>query len=312
MEEKQISKPEMDAEEEETVAAEPETQTETEAETTPSTTEEKAEEKVVERRPIGEATVEFMGTGPFQVFESKDMEERTGRALAAGVIVDFSKFHEDDTDGKQNELIKALNQCKCAARPAMVIDLAPMRELGLLVDGKEWEDPEKDKETKDLSMARLVIPANRIVDVAMVGSPMGQSIMKVNSALPAYRWFQAANLIMQDKNRLTRVIPFPLEQESGELVYQALQVSQDEFRKYQELLVFSVQQCQCPMEGFATASKFAYEILRLRGHEELTYKEVDKTMTHIVIMKDSVMRGVLITNSSGDDFDDIERFSIYI
>jgi len=230
--------------------------------------------------------------------------------LASGLIVDFAEFDEYDTDAKQNGVLTALSKLGLTQRPCMIIELAPVADLGLLVDGKAYEPgPTGVQDENDVAknlppIARIVLPVDKIVDLAQLRPAAGSSMLRTNGAIPSYRWFQAANLLLGDRKEFGRVIPFPLEQENGDVTYQAMRVSPE------ELLVHATQ-LDGTERGFYIAAKYAYECLLQRGHKELTYQEVGKFVTDIAIMKDSSMHGVLILNSGGDDFEGIERLGLY-
>lgn len=243
-------------------------------------------------------------------FETKVMQENTDNTLAAGLVVDFSKFEEDDTDAKQAVVLRALSDLKITDRPCMVIDLAAVRDLELVVDGKDVEETEEEKANTQPCCARIVIPASQIVDIKLVQPAHGASIIRCNGCIPTFRWFQAANLLLHERKTPGRLIPFPLEQENGTTTYQAIRVSAEEFRKYQELLTHCVEQDGVE-KGFFIAAKFAYQVLSDRGCSEITYKQVGNMVTDIVIMGKSFMRGVLILNSKPEDFDDFKKVSLF-
>jgi hypothetical protein len=253
----------------------------------------------------------------FTPFETKEkMSNSETVPLASGIIVDFAEFQEYDTEGKQNAVLTALSRLKLTQRPCMIMELAPVADLGLQVDGKDYEpgptgtQDENDVEKKLAPIARIVLPVDSIVDLTQLRPSAGSSVVRANGAVPSYRWFQGANLLLQDKKEFGRIIPFPLEQDNGDITYQVLRVSPEEFKQYQQLLEHATK-LDGIEQGFYIAAKYAYQCLLNRGHSELTYKAVGKFVTDIAIMRDSRMHGALILNSGGDDFEGIERLSLF-
>lgn len=263
-----------------------------------------------------------MAPAVFTPFETTDKAIHSEtQPLASGLIIDFAQFPEYDTEARQNSILTGLSKLGLTQRPCMILDLAPVDALNLLVDGKPYEpvapppksgDDSEDEDTKKKlpPMARIVLTADSLVDLTNLRPVAGSSIIRANGAVPSYRWFQAANLLLHGKDEFGRVIPFPLEQENGDTTYQAMRVNPDEFRQYQGLLKHAVDQDGLE-QGFFIAAKFAYQVLLDRGHSEISHKQVGKFVTDIAVMGDSSMKGVLILNSGGDDFEDISRLSLY-
>ena len=247
----------------------------------------------------------------FPWFETKIMSETTANApMAGGLIVDFGTLEEDDREAKEQMLLKAMNDMKMTQRPCMIMDLAPVRDLELTIKGEDWIESDTDKLVKQPKCARIVIPVSQIVDLTNVQPVMGSSIIRCNGCIPCYNWFRAANLELHAKNNPMRIVPFPMEQKSGDITYQAMRVVPAEFRAYQELLDHAVSQDGVE-KGFMIAAKYSYQVLVDRGHKEITFSQVGYMVTDIVIMGKSVMRGILITNSTDEDFVDLKRCGIY-
>lgn len=260
-----------------------------------------------------------MAPSMFTQFETKERTtESDDTPLASGLILDLSQFPTYDTESRQNGILTGLSRMDLKQRPVMILDLAPVDALGLLVDGKPYEPPAPkhvDEEDEDAKkgrppLARIAITADSIVDLTNLRPRVGSSVIRANGSVPSYRWFQAANLLLHNKNEFGRIVPFPMEQENGNVTYQAMRVSPEEFKKYQELLAHAVGQ-DGPEKGFYIAAKFAYQILLDRGHSEITFKEVGKFITDIIIMGKSNMKGVLLLNATGEDFHDIERLGLH-
>ena len=131
-------------------------------------------------------------------------------------------------------------------------------------------------------------------------SSSSNSIVKCNAAVPVYRWFQAANLILKYRDVAGRIVPFPLDQEENQTVFHMLRVTPEEFAQYQNLLEFAGSQ-QSLERAFEISARFSYEILLKRGITELTAKQVDHTMTHVILQDGSKIHGVAIENASRED-----------
>jgi hypothetical protein len=246
----------------------------------------------------------------FPRFETRVKQQDTDEPMAMGLLVDFAMFGEDDVDLKQGALLRALSDLKLLERPCMVLDLAPVRDLELVLSDKDYEESEAEKAELRPPCARIVLPAAQIADVRLLQPTVGSSIVRCNASVPVFRWFQAMNLLLHEKKTPTRAIPFPMEQKDGSVTYQVMRVTPEEFRQYQELLRHCVDQ-DGPAQGFAIAAKFAYELLVRRGHTEITFAQVGHLVTDIVIMGKSHMRGVLVTNSTAEDFEGAEKLSLY-
>lgn len=245
----------------------------------------------------------------FSIFSTRVLDT-AGNSLAAGLVVDFAKFDEDDVEAKEVALLRALADLHITERPCMVLDLAPVRALELDVDGKEWVESEEEARVAAPPCARIVMPVSHIADISNIQPQMGSSVLRCNGSIPTYRWFQAINLLLHEKKKPGRVVPFPLEQKDGNVTYQAIRVSAEEFRRYQDLLTHCVD-LDGPEKGFFVAAKYAYQIFADRGHTELTYAKVGSMVTDIIIMKNSLMRGVLLLNSTAEDLETVRRLSIY-
>ena len=244
-------------------------------------------------------------------FHTRVKMEHKNEPLASGLLIDFAQYDEFDQDGRQQGLLKALRELNIKERPVMIIDLATKRDLTLVLDGKDWIETEEEKKVSQPPCMRIAIPVDQIVDLNGVKPKMGSSIMRCNGCIPIPQWFLAANLKLQHECKNGRLIPFPLEQESGDVTYQAMRVNPAEFLEYQKLLSYTVNK-DGPKKGFFIAAKFAYEVLTRKGYKEITYKEVGRHITDIIIRGDSCMKGVLIENSVLEDYEDIERNFLYI
>lgn len=258
-------------------------------------------------------------------FES---EERgvEGGPLAFGEFVDFGAlpYDEDcldDLDARQKELLAAIDRLRAEGDfnpPYMVIDMAHQDDIGLLVDGEKYEEDLAAKalapDARDNPAVKILMPANHICDLSNISGDTagGMSVVKANPAIPVYRWFQAANLMLKHCDQIGRVIPFPMDQDDGQTTFHMLRVDPREYMTYQKLLEFSVQQ-NGVAEGFNIAAKYSYEVLSTRGYNELTAAQVDKFISHVMLSKGE-MRGVLIVNAGRSELDTEEmreKRSIY-
>mmetsp|Transcript_3917 Transcript_3917/g.9832 ORF Transcript_3917/g.9832 Transcript_3917/m.9832 type:complete len:300 (-) Transcript_3917:347-1246(-) len=283
-------------------------------------------------------------------FESRhravDHDDSSGDALMAGVVVDFLAAAPDDDDVDASEkrhlaLAKGLDAAGVRVQPFMAVDLAPVRDLDLLlVDG--GDDQQKKTPFAEVTglldrldrrahgdstgaggkarpvAARLVVPARQIVDIGALAPVAGRSVVRCNPAFPVFRWFQAMNLLLRSEGKGGRVIPFPIESEAPNggapsadplrnVMYHVLRVSQAEFERYQELLAAAIA-ADGPELGFFHAGKFAYEVLLKRGLPEINEQVVGKYVTSVVLMGRPRMRGALVVNSAADDWgEELER-----
>lgn len=235
--------------------------------------------------------------------------------ILSGRYLDLNKVAKYDDDPfadekRQKAILKALDACGIRDRPCMAVDLAPIRDLGLTIDDTPIEDPHKDD--KRPPCARVIVPATQIVDISSIRPPAGRSVIRCNGAFPTYRWFQAINLLLHHENKTAgRVIPFPLETNQGAnhsssvdpstILYHALRVTKAEFEAYQRLLADAVENDGVE-NGFFHAGKFAYEVLFNRGHKEINEKTVGEYVTNIMMMGKPLIRGVVVSNWSDDDF----------
>jgi hypothetical protein len=267
----------------------------------------KMEQNVIESRVLGDT----------RSFYTDTKHEESGTPLASGEFIDFAEFQEYDTESKTKAMLAGLRKMKITDRPCIVIDIAPMRDLGLFLDGIEWKESEEDAKNKTPPCARIVLPVSQLIDLKNIKPAMGKSILRANASVPTPIWFRAANLKLHHQNALGRIIPFPLEQEDGRCIYQAIRVDMDEYKEYNALLTECVSRDGVE-QGFFIANKFAYEVLMRRakrhGKElnELTHATVGRSVTDLVMMGNSYMNGLLIANSEKDDFEDLENQFIYI
>ena len=237
----------------------------------------------------------------FSKFETK--EKNNDHPVAQGLLVDLLDF--DDIDEKQEQIKSSIREYQKTRKfnpPYLLMDIATAENLELIVDGVEASVDEKNKN----NMVKVLLSCHDIVDISNLNNEFGMKIVKTNAAVPVYRWFQAANLLLKFANVHTRVVPFPIDQENDGTTYHMLRVLPDEFQEYQKILNYGVV-VEGTYKGFETAAKFSYEILKKRGITELSEKAVDHTITHVMLKSDSFLYGILIQNSNNDDFENMNN-----
>jgi hypothetical protein len=272
----------------------------------------------MDEKKMEPSTIEAHVPCTSQPFYTEFKHEESGKPLMSGHFLDFAEFQEYDTDSKQKALLKALRDMKITDRPCMVIDLAPMRDMGGMFMGEvKWEESEEEAKESYPPAVRIVLPVSQLIDLKNIKPPLGKSIIRVNASVPTPIWFQAANLQLHHKGAMGRIIPFPLEQEDGKFMYHAMRVDPDEYKEYNALLTECVSRDGVE-QGFFIATKFAYVVLDRRAERlgrkitEVSNATVGKSITDVVIMGDSYMHGVLIANSEPEDFEDMKNQFIYI
>lgn len=250
---------------------------------------------------------------PFYTKIDTEVHDGEKVPLLSGRYLNFKKVADDDdpfaNEKRQKALLQAMREMEMTERPCMVVDLAPMRDVEAIIDGKAWEptDP-SELEEKRPPCAKLVVPASQLVDIEHLRPKVGRSVVRCNKAYPAFRWFQAINLLLHHKGIEGRVIPFPLETNPdaktpspATILYHVMRVSKEEFEMYQKLLQQACDNDGLEM-GFYHAAKFSYEVLFKRGYTEISEKVVGETVTNVVLMGKSLMRGVLIEGVQPEDF----------
>jgi hypothetical protein len=232
--------------------------------------------------------------------------------LASGQYIDFTTIDDEDidcTEKRQKLLLDTMKDMGIKERPCMAIDLAPLRELDLILDGKQWVDPEPEEIRPEC--ARIIVPASQLVDIAHLKPAIGESLVRCNPAFPAYRWFQAINLLLHYAGKTPgRVIPFPLQQQAKddnqptEMIYHILRVTPAEYQEYQKLLKHAVDNDGVE-KGFFHAAKYGYEVLFRRGHTPITSKVVGDHVTSVMLMGQPVIKGVLLCGAKPEDLEEL-------
>lgn len=250
---------------------------------------------------------------------------QNGQPMCSGLFLDATHYNDDILidvlNGKQNAVVEALKRLKKDKDfnpPYMTMDLATLDDIGIIIDGEKY-DAEKNKGAFPVSTEaaknpalKLVMSAVDIVDIkSIMNTTGGNSVVKCNPAVPVYRWFQAANLMLKYCDQKGRVIPFPISQQPEEgkedeevmVTFHMLRVDPREFIEYQRFLDHCVSQDGIE-RGFEIAAKYSYEVLSNRGIKELTAEQVDSTLTHVILKQDARLRGVLLHNYGRDDLED--------
>lgn len=194
--------------------------------------------------------------------------------------------------------------------PFIVMDLAAPKDVGIEGEASYPSDDADDSlVSEDYSLnpnVKLLIPATQVVDLAGIAGLAGTKTVKCNQMIPAYRWFQSANLLLAHAGLKTRVTPFPLEHEKG-VTYHMLPVEPQEFQLYQQILEYGTRE-QGLEAGFATAAKFSYEILGKRGIKEMTEEQVDAALVHVVLgQNDGKCQGILFHRAARSDFEELAK-----
>jgi len=262
-------------------------------------------------------------------FETKE-ENANGKPMATGIFIDATYQNQDTLDSnglndRQTEIIKAikeLNKDGSFPAPYIVMDLTTLDQIGLRVDGEDYkntpgEHPISTEAAKNPAL-KIILSAVHVTDLTTISNTMGgNSIVKCNPAVPVYRWFQCANLMLKYCDQIGRIIPFPITQPADDdqeemVTFHMLRVEPREFIEYQKVLDHCVS-VDGIERGFEIAARYSYEALRERGISKLTSDEVDSTLTHVILMKDAALHGILLHNIGRDDLeDDVLRESHFI
>ena len=308
----------------------------------------------------------------FRGFESEERDS-AGGALAHGILADCSRatsVAREDDGGDVGELQNALVANALRRRradktlsvfpaPYLLMDLCDAKDIGLQPVGSPAAGlpaaglpaagppaagppaagppaagpPAGPQPT---GMLRMLIPASFVVELGTISSDRigGMSVVKCNAALPVYRWFLAANLLLEHHGELGRVVPFPMDQPACDAddeggaqpamtIFQFLRVTQTEHAEYKKLLDFALS-TEGLERGFATAARFSYEILRKRTSDNTTpstpvgstpvgstrvaleHAEVDRVITRVILKNPSSLDCVLFAGLDEDPSSDAE------
>jgi hypothetical protein len=243
-------------------------------------------------------------TGRMRTFESKDRDATEKHPLCSGVLVET---------GEVDDIIAAVRKRNVPVgvfpAPYLMLDLCMPKDI----EFTEGASPPGGEE-----MIKLVMPCSFIADLVGISndSILGMSVVKCNAAVPVYHWFNAANLLLNFFGQKGKVIPFPMDQEAAEgqekmTVYHMLRVTPYEYGEYAKVLQFGMS-CEGVQKGFLTAARFAYEVLNKRGITDLTAKEVDTLISHVMIKTPSRIECVMASCLRSEDIDREELEKAYI
>lgn len=238
-----------------------------------------------------------------RVFETKERDSSDKHPLCSGVLVE---------SGETDDIIAAVRKRNIPVgsfpAPYLMLDLCMPKDI----EFTEGEQPKGDE------MLKLVMPCSFIADLVGVSndSILGMSVVKCNAAVPVYHWFTAANLLLKFYGQQGRVMPFPMDQEANDeqeamTIYHMLRVTPHEYGEYTKLLAYGMS-CEGIQKGFLTSARFSYEVLRKRGVTELTAKEVDGLITHVMLKSPSRLECVMAGSIRQEEVDKEELEKAYI
>lgn len=246
-------------------------------------------------------------------FETIDKNEK-GEAYLHGVFADLKQFDEDFQDEEIMRLIRAYREKDPGFKaPYIVMDLAPPQGVSIKMKGEEdkYEFSELANEKDDF--LKLIVSARQLADISQIVNPFGDSIVKVNQAVPVYRWFIATNTLLKFEDQPGRVIPFPITAPPAEgeteprYVYHMLIVNPKEYSKYAYALKHAAGIANTFEESFETSARVVFEILNSRGIAQLENDKVDKIITHVHVGQNKgILSGVLLHNAVSDEIRDSE------
>ena len=241
-----------------------------------------------------------------------DEKNARGEPLIEGLYVDVGKEYE-----KEEPITRAIRGMQDRdpnfKAPFLVMDLALPEDVKLSESSEAkyaGDDADDSAVSDDYELnpcVKLLVPCSQIVDLSKSSGVAGSTkVAKCNQMIPAFRWFQAANLLLHHQDLPGRVIPFPLDHDEG-TTYHMLPVSRHEFGLYQQILEFGTTN-QGVEKGFATAAKFSYELLAKRGITELKADQVDALLAHVMVGHNGDRcKGILLDRASRSDLEDLQE-----
>lgn len=259
-------------------------------------------------------------------FESKDTGA-DGRPLCFGRLHDLRPVlsaGDDSADpaSLQSDLIAAALRARRAKgafpAPYLLMDICDAADMALDVKSDTGDGVGPGPELR--GMLCVLVPAAFVVDLGPISNDSvgGMSVVRCNAATPVYRWFLAANLQLEQRGELGRVMPFPIDQPADEehaekgaepqsqmTTFQFMRCTQQEHAEYRKLLDFAVLS-EGLERGFNTAARFSYEVLHKRGVTELSSAEVDRVITRVMLMNPSRLDCLLFAGTQEDRSADAE------
>jgi len=236
---------------------------------------------------------------------------KEGNPLAHGVLLNFAT---EAPGTYQRALISALTDLKSRDRPFappyMVLDLAYPEHIDIQTPEGKYTSPippPEDLNVPDAACAKILVSASSLVDLSHIQNG-GASVVRCNPVVPAYAWFQAANLLLTYQGSHGRLVPFPIHHPDIEehIVYQMLRVTPEEYQAYHRILDYSCRE-NGPRKGFEVAAKFAYTILEKRGipFDSLTSETVDDAVCHVHLFADASNYGILLLHAPREELSDL-------
>lgn len=254
-------------------------------------------------------------------FTTTDVNDK-GEPYMKGIFKDLRDIDEDFQDEEIMKLVREYRKKNDKFKPPYVVmDLAPPEGVKIKVEGEEEEHQFTELVREQDDFVKLIASVPQLVDCSNIANPFAQSIVKVNQAVPVYRWFIAANMWLQFTEQPGRVIPFPISAPPGEgeteprYVYHMFVVTPKEYMKYSYALKHATSVSKTFEESFEVSARIAFEILAERGLSELDHERVDKVITHVHVGQNKgILDGVLLHNCSSDglrDSDELKTNNIF-
>ena len=244
-----------------------------------------------------------------------EAKTKEGDPLAYGSFLDFSLL-PDDEDDKMKILWKTLNE-RGLKPPFLVMDLSAPKDLKLILNGV----PYQGKNPNEVKPIRIVMSCSEVVDMSNFATS-GNSRVLVHREIPTYRWFHAMNIQLKELGNGLRVVPFPIEttyeegaKRHGDVFFEAMPCTEKEYALFESVLHAMLHGNTNVVDvpgAFKESAKMAYQLLFDRGLKgQLTEKQVDRFLSHVLISKKPNMHGVFIENWEEGDFVPGKTFGIY-
>ena len=236
-------------------------------------------------------------------------ETEEGAPLVSGLFMDVGA--EVDKEAEITKVIRKMQALdKDFKPPFIVMDLSTAENVAIRGDASydaNTDDTYVSEDYEQNPSVKLLVPCSQVVDLTKIGGIAGSTkIVKCNSMVPVYRWFQAANLMLHFADKTGRLIQFPLDHEQG-TTYHMLPVNPSEFQLYQQILDFGTQ-TEGMEKGFSASGRFAYELLRKRGISEISADQVDALIAHVMVgHMGGVTKGILLHRASREDLEELKE-----
>ncbi len=224
---------------------------------------------------------------PIRKFESTaraqyaDKKNGLDHACAWGYHVDLTRVPEDDVELRESTILDCGIEAKLR-QPILATELSPMQDLQIVFPdeaGRAWVDLHNGKNDKQSAMMLLacheITDTTKLIPDKRLGEfSKGESVMRVNGALPVHLWFRAANIqiLVEHPGSNVRVVPFPVirpveaegrpatEFQDEEIVYRAIISTPTEYDEW--FKTFKRAAAAEGIEaGFHTAARCGYMFL---------------------------------------------------